>query len=70
MAKTTFIFSIFGVFGLSHRPYMGFEVPVGSEDPLQNFLKGLIFSREVKWNTTFPKEFFNDNGEKGLYPVC
>ena len=40
MAKTKFRSSIFG---LSHRLYRGSEVTVGSEDPLQNFLKDKFF---------------------------
>ena len=39
MAKTKFRFSIFG---LSHRLCRGSEVRVGSEDQLQNLLKGIF----------------------------
>ena len=38
-------------FGLSYRLCRGSEVTVGSEDPLQNFFKGHVCSRGVKWNT-------------------
>ena len=38
-------------FCLFHKLYRGSEVTVGSEDPLQNFLKGHICLSGVKWNT-------------------
>ena len=49
MAKTIFRFSIFG---LSLRLCRGSEVTVGSEDQLQNFLKG-VFVQERSSGTCF-----------------
>ena len=49
MAKTIFRFSIFS---LSHRLCEGSEVTVGSEDQLQNFVKG-IFVQEGSSGTRF-----------------
>ena len=46
--KDKFKFSFFA-FSLGYME--GSEVTVGSEDPLQNFFKGHICSRRVKWNT-------------------
>ena len=39
-------------FCLFHRLYIGSEVMVGSDDPLQNFLKG-IFAQEGSSGTRF-----------------
>ena len=61
MAKTKFRFSIFG---LSYRSNWGSEVMMESEDPLQNFWKG-IFVQEGSNGTHF------DPGQFGIktFPI-
>ena len=44
-------------FGVSHRLYRGSEVMVGSEDPLQIFLKGMFVQEGLSGTHFSPGQF-------------